>query len=322
MNKILLTILLTPFLLAQNSDIAYVKYFKTLNDYNIKKSIMATERRGISHIQVSYNEKDQSVLIEHISPSGFTAERQALEYMDGKLIRKGTINHKNEYLDLIDFSDTEPWSKEFIDWWIQGNNTLSVDGQQTRFFIPNGKQVSKIQFETINGVKYGQVELDYDYLGFLKEERWRDLISGNVIRRFHYKFDVMTNVNQIWEYGRDGELISHMSLAMAPADQLYKEPPPRTGNTLSESEIIMKEIKEKRIIVPHGGIIPRTELDEIIFKSGQRMEVEFISLEEGGIQFKLSGTGDLLTVPKTRVESLTSRNGTVIYPEPIRNAKY
>ncbi|MBT6112265.1 MAG: hypothetical protein HOH03_01510, partial [Candidatus Marinimicrobia bacterium] len=128
--------------------------------------------------------------------------------------------------------------------------------------------------------------------------------------------------NQIWEYGRDGELISHMSLEMAPADQLYKVPPPRTGNTLSESEIIMKEIKEKRIIVPHGGIIPRTELDEIIFKSGQRMEVEFISLEEGGIQFKLSEAGDLLTVPKHRVESLTSRNGTVIYPEPIRNAKY
>jgi len=42
--------------LAQNSDIAYVKYFKSLNDYNLKKSIMATERRGISHIQVSYNE--------------------------------------------------------------------------------------------------------------------------------------------------------------------------------------------------------------------------------------------------------------------------
>jgi hypothetical protein len=52
------------------------------------------------------------------------------------------------------------------------------------------------------------------------------------------------------------------------------------------------------------------------------MEVEFISLEEGGIQFKLSEAGDLLTVPKHRVESLTSRNGTVIYPEPIRNAKY
>ena len=129
---------------------------------------MATERRGISHIQVSYNENDQSVLIEHISPSGFTADREALEYMDGKLIRKGSINHKNEYLDLVDFSESEPWSMEFINWWIQGNNTLSVDGQQTHFYIPDGKQVSKIQFETINGVKYGQVELDYDYLGFFK----------------------------------------------------------------------------------------------------------------------------------------------------------
>lgn len=283
---------------------------------------MATERRGVSHIQVSFNEKDEPVLIEHISPSGFMADREALEYDNGKLIRKGKVNHKNEYLELVDFSESEPWSREFIDWWVQGNNTLSVDGQQTHFSIPDGKQVTKIQFETINGKKYGQVELDYDYLGFLEDERWRDLITGNIIRRFHYKFDVMANVNQIWEFGRKGELISHMSLEMAPSDQLYKVPPPRTGNTLGESEIIMKEIKEKKIIVPYGGIIPRTEFDEIIFKSGQRMEVDFISLEDNGIQFKLSKSGDLLTVPKVRVESLTSRNGTVIYPEPIRNAKY
>jgi len=129
-------------------------------------------------------------------------------------------------------------------------------------------------------------------------------------------------VNQIWEYGRQGELISHMSLEMAPADQLYKMPPPRTGNSLSEAEIIMKEIQMKRTMLPYSAIIPRTEFDELLFKSGQRMSVDFISIGENEIKLKLSGTQEFLHIPKGRVESLTSRNGMVIYPEPIRNANY
>lgn len=322
MKTFILTLLFSTLILGQNSAIAYVKYFETIEDFQLKKSIMGTERRGKSHLQVSYNEKDQPVLFEQISPSGSMTDRKAMEYLDGKLIRKGTINQNNEYLDLIDYSDSEPWSLEFITWWVQENHALSLDGQQTHFIIPNGKQVSLIQFITIDGKNYGQIELDYDYLGFLKDERWRDMLTGNLIRRFQYQFDVMSNVNQIWEYGRKGELISHMSLSMAPSDQLYKVPPPRTGNSLSESEIIMEEIKQGRVISPAGGFIPRTQLDEIIFKSGQRMEVDFISMEQNGIRFKLDEKGDILTVPKSRVESLTSRNGIVIFPKPIRNAKY
>ena len=44
----------------------------------------------------------------------------------------------------------------------------------------------------------------------------------------------MSDVTQIWEYGKNGELISEVALDMVPADQLYRTPPPRTGNILDE----------------------------------------------------------------------------------------
>ena len=325
MNHSYKTICLSLFLsllLGQELDISYVKYYQTREDFLLQKSMMATERRSGDYVQVSFNEKNEAVLFEAINAQGQITSREALEYAKGKLIRKGQINNHNQYTKMIDYRDNELWRKEFIDWWIVGNETLSLGGDQTRFTIPNGDEVHQIQFESIDGKKYGQIELDYDYLGNLSEERWQNLLNGDIIRRFQYRFDVMANVNQIWEYGRHGELISHMSLEMAPADQLYKMPPPRTGNSLSEAEIIMKEIQMKRTMLPYSAIIPRTEFDELLFKSGQRMSVDFISIGENEIKLKLSGTQEFLHIPKGRVESLTSRNGMVIYPEPIRNANY
>ena len=325
MNHSYKTICLSLFLsllLGQELDISYVKYYQTREDFLLQKSMMATERRSGDYVQVSFNEKNEAVLFEAINAQGQITSREALEYAKGKLIRKGQINNHNQYTKMIDYRDNELWRKEFIDWWIVGNETLSLGGDQTRFTIPNGDEVHQIQFESIDGKKYGQIELDYDYLGNLSEERWQNLLNGEIIRRFQYRFDVMANVNQIWEYGRKGELISHMSLEMAPADQLYKMPPPRTGNSLSEAEIIMKEIQMKRTMLPYSAIIPRTEFDELLFKSGQRMSVDFISIGENEIKLKLSGTQEFLHIPKGRVESLTSRNGMVIYPEPIRNANY
>ena len=325
MNHSYKTICLSLFLsllLGQELDISYVKYYQTREDFLLQKSMMATERRSGDYVQVSFNEKNEAVLFEAINAQGQITSREALEYAKGKLIRKGQINNHNQYTKMIDYRDNELWRKEFIDWWIVGNETLSLGGDQTRFTIPNGNEVRQIQFESIDGKKYGQIELDYDYLGNLSEERWQNLLTGDIIRRFQYRFDVMANVNQIWEYGRQGELISHMSLEMAPADQLYKMPPPRTGNSLSEAEIIMKEIQMKRTMLPYSAIIPRTEFDELLFKSGQRMSVDFISIGENEIKLKLSGTQEFLHIPKGRVESLTSRNGMVIYPEPIRNANY
>tara|TARA_B100000214_G_scaffold359281_1_gene320559 strand:- start:288 stop:674 length:387 start_codon:yes stop_codon:yes gene_type:complete len=122
---------------------------------------------------------------------------------------------------------------------------------------------------------------------------------------------------QIWEFGHDGELISNVAIDMAPADQLYKTPPPRTHNTLDEADIIAREIKERRILVPHGGIIPKTEWDELILIDGQRLMVDYIELSDNGLLFRMKEEDDILTLPIHRVRSLTSRMGDVIYPKPV-----
>lgn len=128
----------------------------------------------------------------------------------------------------------------------------------------------------------------------------------------------MAEVVQIWEFGHNGQMISHMAINQAPADELYKVPPPRTHNTLDEIEIIAREIEENRILIPHAGVIPKTFWDELIIVNGDRLMIDFVELSESGVLFRLESEEDILTIPIHRVRSLTSRKGDVIYPKPIR----
>jgi hypothetical protein len=279
---------------------------------------MATERRGIAHLAVSYNENDLPIKIERISGKGSVEKREMLKYDEkGKLIERGEYTDRWKYLSLLVIGNNEPWSKEFRDWRYKENEPLTFTDQRSHFTIMDGEHVSKIVFETVDGQKYGQIELDFDYLGNLQEERWRDLPSARVIRRFKYKIDIMADVTQIWEFGHDGGLLSHVAIDQAPADQLYKTPPPRTHNTLDEVDIIAREIRGSRIIVPHGGIIPKTISDVLVMSSGESIMVDFVDLSDNGIKFRMEGEADILTVPLHRVRSLTSRMGDVIYPKPI-----
>ena len=305
-------------------DVAYVRYFQDDHNFLSNLSMMSTSRRGVAHLAVSYNEKELPIKIERITAKGNIEKREMLKYDEtGKLIERGEYTDKWKYLNLTVIGDNEPWSQEFRAWRFAKNEPLTFTDQRTYFTIQDGIQISKIVFETVDGQKYGQVELDYDYLGSLKEERWRDLPSARIIRRFKYKFDLLTEfiqshaVVQIWEFGYDDALISHVAIDQAPSDQLYKTPPPRSHNTLDEVDIIAREIKESRIIVPHGAFIPRTTWDELIMVTGDRLMVDFVNMTDNGIKFRMENERDILTVPFHRVRSLTSRVGDVIYPKAI-----
>ena len=89
-----------------------------------------------------------------------------------------------------------------------------------------------------------------------------------------YNFIEPHTVVQIWEFGHDGGLVSNVAVDMAPSDQLYKTPPPRSHNTLDEVDILTREIKEKRIIIPQNSIIPRTEWDELVLTSGEKLQID------------------------------------------------
>ena len=312
------------FNLLISNEVAYIRYFE--DDLNFKSNIsmLSTERRGLKHMAVSYDENNQPVKIEYYTARGVLDKRVMLKYdEDFQLIERGIYDDNWKYKSLIIYGDSEPWSKEFRQFRYPKNEPLTFTDQQTHFTVKDGAFISKIVFETIDGQKYGQIELDYDYLGYLSEERWRDLPSGRIIRQYKYKFELVKSyeesrtVVQIWEYGYDNQLISNVAVDMAPADQLYKTPPPRSNNTLDEADVIAREIKERRILVQNNSIIPRATLDELILVNGEKLFVDYVDVSENGIKFRMEKENDILTLPLHRVRSLTSRMGDVIYPRPI-----
>ena len=304
------------------SEISYIRYYANEKDFIANVPMKSTNRRGYDHLTAYFNDKNLPVKLEYYMSNGSLRKREIMEYNSDKvLVKKGEVNSEGKFLELVVYSNDEPWSVEF-----QKSNSIEKESvnlvdQRSTFIIPRGEQVTQIIFETIDGLKYGKIELDYDYLNFLSEERWRKLPSGEIIRKFNYKFDLMSNVTQIWEYGRNNKLVSEVALDMVPADQLYRTPPPRTGNILDEYDIIQKEIKEKRIITSNNPIIPHSVFDQLVLKSGQSLEVDFVGTNQNGIQFRLSNNDGLLTVPFNNVRSLTSRMGDVIYPEAIEFRK-
>ena len=317
---ILLTIIIYQIILSD--DISYIRYYANEKDFIANVPIKSTSRRGFDHLTAYFNDYNLPVKLEYYMSNGSLTKREIMEYNDAKvLVRKGEVNSEGKFLKLIVFSNDEPWSIEFQKSNFIKDEYINFNDQRSTFIIPRGEQVTQIIFETIDGKKYGKIELDYDYLNFLSEERWRALPSGKIIRKFKYKFDLMSNVTQIWEYGKDNELISEVALDMVPADQLYRTPPPRTGNILDEYDIIKKEIEDKRIISSNNPIIPHTNFDQLVLKTGQSLDIDFVGTNQNGIQFRLNDNDGLLTVPFSNVRSLTSRMGDVIYPEAIEFRK-
>ena len=68
------------------------------------------------------------------------------------------------FLKLIVFSNDEPWSIEFQKSNFIKDEYINFTDQRSTFIIPRGEQVTQIIFETIDGKKYGKIELDYDCL--------------------------------------------------------------------------------------------------------------------------------------------------------------
>ena len=317
---ILLTIITYQIILAD--EISYIRYYANDKDFIANVPMKSTSRRGFDHLTAYFNDYNLPVKLEYYMSNGSLTKREIMEYNDDKvLVRKGEVNSEGKFLKLVVFSNDEPWSIEFQKSNFIEDEYINFIDQRSTFIIPRGEQVTQIIFETIDGKKYGKIELDYDYLNFLSEERWRALPSGEIIRKFKYKFDLMSNVTQIWEYGKNNELISEVALDMVPADQLYRTPPPRTGNILDEYDIIKKEIEDKRIISSNNPIIPHTNFDQLVLKTGHSLDIDFVGTNQNGIQFRLNDNDGLLTVPFSNVRSLTSRMGDVIYPEAIEFRK-
>ena len=186
--------------------------------------------------------------------------------------------------------------------------------QRSEFQMSAENQIEQINFFTVDNRHYGSIAFAYDRLGFVTNEIWIKEPENQIVRRFKYQYDIIAQVKQIWEYDRTGNLISHQALKQAPADELYKKPPPRTGNALSEAGLIIEELRYSRMLAPNPAFIPVTLWDQLVTNNKDRFDIDFISVNENNVEFREPNGQDILSISLDRVASVVSRFGEIIYP--------
>ncbi len=296
-------IFLVGLLLSQEAT-AFIKYFNNDRDFLGDKPMLASERKAVKHIRVSYNEARQPILKEWI-----------LSYdKEGKLLSRDILKNNNKPDKVITYGDSEPWGIEFRKYFYNDNVNISYIDQRSEFQMSAGNQIEQINFFTVDNRHYGSISFTYDRLGFLTNEIWVKEPEIQIVRRFKYQYDIMAQVKQIWEYDRTDNLISHQALQQAPADELYKKPPPRTGNLLSEAGLIIEELRSSRMVAPNPAFIPVTLWDQLVTNNEDRFDIDFISVDEMNVKFREPNSQDILSISLDRVASVVSRYGEIIYP--------
>ena len=307
-------IFLMGLLLSQEAT-AFIKYFNNDRDFLGDKPMLASERSAVKHIRVSYNEAKQPILKEWINIQGQPEKREILSHdKEGKLLSRAILKNNNKPDKVITYGDSEPWGIEFRKYFYNDNVNIPYVDQRSEFQMSAGNQIEQINFFTVDNRHYGSISFAYDRLGFITNEIWIKEPENKIVRRFKYQYDIMAQVKQIWEYDRTGNLISHQALQQAPADELYKKPPPRTGNLLSEAGLIIEELRSSRMLAPNPAFIPVTFWDQLVTINEDRLDIDFISVNDKNVKFKEPNGQDILSISLDRVASVVSRFGEIIYP--------
>ena len=315
MNRfITLFIFLMGLLLSQEAT-AFIKYFNNDRDFLGDKPMLTSERNTVKHIRVSYNEAKQPILKEWINTQCHPDKREIFSYdKEGKLLSRAILKKNNKPDKVITYGDSEPWGIEFRKYFYNDNVNIPYVDQRSEFQMSAENQIEQINFFTVDNRHYGSIAFAYDRLGFVTNEIWIKEPENQIVRRFKYQYDIMAQVKQIWEYDRTGNLISHQALQQAPADELYKKPPPRTGNALSEAGLIIEELRYRRMLAPNPAFIPVTLWDQLVTNNQDRFDIDFISVNENNVEFREPNGKDILSISLDRVASVVSRFGEIIYP--------
>jgi len=307
-------IFLMGLLLSQEAT-AFIKYFNNDRDFLGDKPMLASERSAVKHIRVSYNEAKQPILKEWINTQGQPDKREIFSYdKEGKLLSRAILKKNDKPDKVITYGDSEPWGIEFRKYFYNDNVNIPYVDQRSEFQMSAENQIEQINFFTVDNRHYGSIAFAYDRLGFVTNEIWIKEPENQIVRRFKYQYDIMAQVKQIWEYDRTGNLISHQALQQAPADELYKKPPPRTGNALSEAGLIIEELRYRRMLAPNPAFIPVTLWDQLVTNNQDRFDIDFISVNENNVEFREPNGKDILSISLDRVASVVSRFGEIIYP--------
>jgi|TARA_B100000959_G_scaffold44832_1_gene45329 hypothetical protein len=315
MNRFITLFIFLMGLLLSQEETAFIKYFNNDRDFLGDKPMLASERNTVKHIRVSYNEAKQPILKEWINTQGQPDKREIFSYdKEGKLLSRAILKKNNKPDKVITYGDSEPWGIEFRKYFYNDNVNIPYVDQRSEFQMSAENQIEQINFFTVDNRHYGSIAFAYDRLGFVTNEIWIKEPENQIVRRFKYQYDIIAQVKQIWEYDRTGNLISHQALKQAPADELYKKPPPRTGNALSEAGLIIEELRYSRMLAPNPAFIPVTLWDQLVTNNKDRFDIDFISVNENNVEFREPNGQDILSISLDRVASVVSRFGEIIYP--------
>lgn len=313
--KLILLFTLYSICLGQETATAFIKYYRSDRDFIADAPMLSTARRGISHLEVTFNENKHPVIKRWLDSDHELVKEEMFVYDDGDALKKRLfLNSARKTEKIIHYGEKEPWSVEFRKYTWKASSSVSYSGQQTEFILNGTDVISEILFRTVNNHEYGTITLTYDHLGFLQEEVWRTLPNDDVIRKFVYDFDIMNDVQQIWEYSGGDYKVSHVALSMAPEDKLYLTPPPRTGNELVEADVILKELISKRIITLYPAIIPHTEWDRLTMLNNEEMDIVIVAFDEYYLRFSLPYESEVLTMSLEKVSIIKNKFGEIVYP--------
>ncbi len=303
------------FCIGEDTATAFIKYYRSDRDFVADAPMLATARSELAHLEVTFNEQKHPVIKRWLDSDHKLIKEEMFVYDEAHVLKKRLFLNKDRQSDkIIHYGESEPWSYEFIKFTRKEQTSVSYSGQQTEFIL-NGKDViSEIRFRTVNDHEYGTITLAYDHLGFLQEEVWRTLPGGEVVRTFIYDFDIINNVKQIWEYTAGDYKVSHVALSMAPEDQLYITPPPRTGNILDEADVILKELRSKRSISAYPAIIPYTEWDRLTMLNNEELDIVIINFDEHNLRFSLPDESEVLSMSLDKISNVKNKFGKIVYP--------
>ena len=302
------------FSICYGQQISFMRFYANDHDYLSDNRLLATDRFNKSYIQVFYNDNKVPIIREFIDLEGNLVNKEIFDYKNEKiLIRRYFLDSEQNPDSLIQYGIDEPWSLEFRK-VIKDRTKNYFEGQESKFILNSSDQIQKIVFSNVQGFDYGEIKFIYDHLGLLKGEAWITLPNKTIIRRFLYDVDMLTGRKEIWEYGKNGQEISHVALTQPPASTLYKTPPPRIGNRLDEISIILEDIRSQDIEIPFDVFIPKTDFDLMVLTNTDSLMIDLLNINSKQVIFKIIGDTSALTMPIFRVKSITSKYGERIYP--------
>jgi len=302
------------FSICYGQQISFMRFYANDHDYLSDNRLLATERFNKPYIQVFYNDNKVPIIREFIDLEENLVNKEIFEYKNEKiLIRRYFLDSEQNPDSLIQYGIEEPWSLEFRK-VIKDRTKNYFEGQESKFILNSSDQIQKIVFSNVQGFDYGEIKFIYNHLGLLKGEIWITLPNKTIIRQFLYDVDMLTGRKEIWEYGKNGQEISHVALTQPPASTLYKTPPPRIGNRLDEISIILEDIRSQDIDIPFDVFIPKTDFDLMVLTNTDSLMIDLLNIDSKRVTFKIIGDTSALTMPIFRVESITSKYGERIYP--------